>query len=96
MPKIQPLGQGMFDKKDGTQVSVTHIRIPVAGHNFVVLPAPLADAQFLAASKTARVGITFYTGGGSKPNIANIEGASAGTEFIVVGRHSGMVNFGSE
>jgi hypothetical protein len=96
MAKIRPLGQSTFDKKDGTQVTVTHVRIPGTGHNYLVLPAPLTDAQFLASSKSARSGVVFYTGGGSKPNIVNIEGASANTEFIVVGRHDGMVNYGTE
>jgi len=96
MAKIIPLGQSNFDKKDGTQVSISHVRIPGTGHNYLVLPAPLNDAKFLASSVGARAGVIFYTGGGSKANIVNMEGASAGTEFIVVGRHDGMINFGSE
>ena len=100
MGRIQPRGQTFVDLKDGIQVGVTRVTHPgtpgTGTNNYLVLPATAQDADILDDTEGGPSGVTFYLGGGSKSNIFNIDGGSQGDEFLVVSRHSGMVNFGQE
>jgi hypothetical protein len=50
----------------------------------------------MGSGKATRLGLGFYLGGGSKGNVLNIDGGTAGTEIVVVSYHGGMINYGAE
>lgn len=95
MAKVLPLGQSFFDLKSGEQIGITRVRM-ASSADHVQLPAPAFDAVVLGATEAERTALQFYLGGGSKSNVFNIDGATAGQEFVVASRHGNFVNFGSE
>lgn len=95
MPKILPLGQTFVDLKNGEQVGITRVRL-TSSRDHLVLPAPARDAVPMGGTKATRLGLGFYLGGGSKANVLNIDGGTAGTDVVVLSYHGGMVNYGSE
>lgn len=96
MAKILPLGQTFVDLKTGEQVGITRVRLATGVSDHLVLPAPARDAVPMGGSKATRLGLGFYLGGGSKANVLNIDGGTAGTEIVVVSFHGGMINYGAE
>lgn len=95
MAKILPLGQTFLDLKNGEQVGVTRVRIATSADH-LVLPAPARDAVPVGATEAVRAALGFYLGGGSKSNVLNIDGGTAGDEVVVLSYHGGFVNYGSE
>jgi hypothetical protein len=95
MAKILPLGQTFVDLKNGEQVGITRVRLATSADH-LVLPAPARDAVPMGSGKATRLGLGFYLGGGSKGNVLNIDGGTAGTEIVVVSYHGGMINYGAE
>ena len=95
MAKVIPLGQSFFDLKSGEQIGISRVRMATSADH-VQLPAPCFDAAVLGATEAESNALRFYLGGGSKSNVFNIDGASAGQEFVVVSRHGNFVNYGSE
>jgi hypothetical protein len=95
MAQIIPDGQGFHDLKDGQQIFVTRVTIATSADH-VVLPSPADDASVLGDTELASDTLQFYLGGGSKPNVFNIDNGTAGDQFVVVSKHTGMVNYGAE
>lgn len=93
--KVIPQGQTFVDLRDGRQVSVTRHKAS-SSTDYVVFPNPIHDASILGETEAQFASVQFYLGGGSKGNILNIDGMTSGDEAIIVTRHGGMVNFGSE
>ena len=95
MAKLIPLGQTFNDLKNGEQVGVTRVRLATASDH-VVFPNPIKDAAVLGETEAESAALGFYLGGGSKPNVFNIDNGSAGQEVLITTRHGGMINFGTE
>lgn len=96
MAKLIPVGQQFLDLRNGEQIGVTRVRISSATTDHVVLPGAVADAAVLGATEAESNALGFYLGGGSKANVFNIDNGTVGTTYVVVSRHTGMVNFGGE
>jgi len=91
MAKLYPFKQTFVDEKlsNGEQVVVTRVKIVNATSDFVSLPNAL-DAQILQTTRTASDPTFYLSGDGT---IFNIDGATVGTEYVVVSRHAGMINY---
>lgn len=96
MSKLIPLGQQFVDTRNGEQIGITRIKAATSTSDYVVLPNPIKDARVLGNTEAESNALGFYLGGGAKANIMNIDNATVGTEYVVVSRHGGMVNYGSE
>lgn len=89
MAKLFPSKQTFVDQRDGIQVLVTSVKLVSTGSDHVELPNASDAALLQAAVGTADP--TFYlTGGGAS---LAIDGGTIGTEYIVVSRHDGGINF---
>lgn len=89
MAKLYPTKEVFVDRGNGTQVLVSNVKIVTATSDHVQIPTAV-DAQLLqGAYRTADP--TFYLTS-DKNNVA-IDGATVGTEYIVVSRHEGMINY---
>jgi len=95
MAKIIPFGQTFADLRTGEQIGISRVRLATAADT-VVLPNPVFDASPLGMNAAERTALTFYLGGANALNVLTISGGVAGQEIIVVSRHGGMINFGSE
>lgn len=89
MAKLFPDKQHFVDLRDGEQVTVTKVTIVNATSDYVVIPTA-KDAQILQADRTT-ADPTFYLSG--RGTVFNIDGATVGTQYIVVANHGSMVNF---
>ena len=91
MAKIFPSKQTFVDEKlsNGEQIVVTRVKIVNATSDHVQLPT-FTDAQILQTDRTT-ADPTFYASRGSAQ--FNIDGATVGTEYVVVSRHAGMINY---
>jgi hypothetical protein len=88
MAKLFPSRQTFVDRGNGTQVLVSDVKI-VTSSDHLQVPTT-TDVQLLqSAYRTADP--TFYLT--SDQNNVAIDGATVGTEFIVVTRHDGMINY---
>jgi hypothetical protein len=88
MAKLFPSKQTFVDRGNGTQVLVSDVKIVTASDHLQV--PTTVDVQLLQdAYRTADP--TFYLT--SDLNNVAIDGATVGTEFIVVTRHEGMINY---
>ena len=90
MAKIFPSKQYFFDLIDQTIIGVTRFNILTATSDHMDFP-DVSDIQFLHGDRTTS-DPTFYMD--SNKNTLNIDGATAGTEYIVVSRHEGSINYG--
>ena len=89
MAKLFPSKQTFVDAANGTQVLVSNVKITSATSDHLQVPTAV-DAQLLqAAYRTSDP--TFYLT--SDQNNVAIDGATVGTEYIVVSRHDGMINY---
>lgn len=89
MAKLFPSKQVFVDLNDNVQVLCTTVKIVNATSDHVELPNA-DDAQLLQADRTTSDPTFYLTTQGL--NFA-IDGATIGTEYIVVSRHSGGVNW---
>jgi len=107
MAKMQPTEQKLVDLTDGNILAITRVVALSANDNWVELPSDASDAKILyTASQTSLVTGAFYLGqsvrggGGfarqNTSDIANIDGTSAGTEFLIASRHANMKNSWTE
>jgi hypothetical protein len=89
MAKLFPSKQTFVDQRNGTQILISNVKILTSTSDHLQVPTT-TDVQLLqAAYRTADP--TFYLT--SDTNNVAIDGATVGTEYIVVTRHDGMVNY---
>ena len=89
MAQLFPSKQDFVDRRDGDTIGITNVTIVSATSDHLNI-ANVADAAFLHEDKTT-ADPTFYITGGND-QIA-IDGATAGTDYIIVTRHRGQINF---
>ncbi len=89
MAKLFPSKQVFTELNDNVQVLCSTVKIVNATSDHLELPNA-DDAQLLQADRTTSDPTFYLTAQGL--NFA-IDGATIGTEYIVVSRHSGGVNF---
>ena len=88
MAKLFPSKQTFVDQRDGTQILISNVKILTSTSDHIQLPT-VSDVQLLtAAYRTSDP--TFYLT--SDANNVAIDGATVGTEYIVVSRHDNMIN----
>ena len=89
MAKLFPSKQTVVDHVDNKTVILSSVKILTTSSDHLELPNAV-DASFLHAN-TSTSDPTFYlTGGGA--SIA-IDSATVGTEYLIVSRHDGGINF---
>lgn len=89
MAKLFPSKQTFVDQRNGTQILISNVKILTSTSDHLQLPTT-TDVQLLTgAYRTSDP--TFYLT--SDQNNVAIDGATVGTEYIVVSRHDGMVNY---
>lgn len=89
MAKIFPSKQTFVDQRDGTQILITNVKILTSTSDHVELPNAVDAAILNAARSTADP--TFYLSNAGAS--FSIDGATVGTEYIVVSRHDGGMNY---
>ncbi|KKL45800.1 hypothetical protein LCGC14_2352020 [marine sediment metagenome] len=89
MAKLFPSKQTIVDQRDGTQILITNVKIVNATSDHLELPNAV-DAAFVHAARGTADPTFYLTTSG---NELAIDGATVGTEYIVVSRHAGGVNF---
>ena len=89
MAKLYPSKQTFVDTKDGIIVGISHVKILTATSDNLELPRTSDAAILNAARETSDP--TFYLS--QNKTDFNIDGATVGTEYIVVSRHDGSVNY---
>jgi len=103
MAKLLPIEQKMVDTTDGNVVVLTRVKATSVNDNWITLPSAAQDAKILyATGQTSLVTGAFYLGqnvigggGFAKQNISNvvnIDGTTAGTEFLIASRHANFKN----
>ena len=89
MAKLFPSRQTVVDHIDGKKVILSTVKIMTTTSDHLELPNAV-DCAFLH-SNTATSDPTFYlTGGGAS---VAIDSGTVGTEYLIVSRHDGQVNF---
>ncbi len=89
MAKLFPSRQTVVDHIDNKKVIVSSVKIMTSTSDHLELPNAI-DAGFLHAN-TSTSDPTFYlTGGGAS---LAIDSATVGTEYLIVSRHDGQINF---
>jgi hypothetical protein len=88
MAKLFPSKQTFVDLGNGTQILVSPVKILTATSDHLQIPGA-SDVQILQNTYRGS-DPTFYLT--SDTNNVAIDGATVGTEYIVVSRHTGMVN----
>lgn len=89
MAKLFPSKQTIVDQRDGTQILITNVKTVNATSDHVELPNAV-DASFLHSARGTSDPTFYLTTSG---NELAIDGATIGTEYIIVSRHTGGVNF---
>lgn len=102
MAKLFPTEQKFMDSLNGEVVVLTRVKATSVNDNFVILPSAAVDAHILyAAGQTSLAAGGFYLGQNvagagigkqNTSNIANIDGTTAGTEFLITSRHTNFKN----
>lgn len=89
MAKLFPTRQTFVDEKlsSGEQIVVSRVKI-VSSSDVLELPVSL-DAAILQSSTTASDPTFYFT---DNNTAFNIDGATVGSEFVVVSRHAGLIN----
>ena len=83
------MSKDFIDRRDGDTIGITNVTILTATSDHFDISS-VVDAAFLHTSKTT-ADPTFYITSGND-QIA-IDGATVGTEFVIVTRHQGMINY---
>jgi hypothetical protein len=92
MAKLYPSRETFVDLGEGKTVLASNITIKTTTSDHVDIPVA-EDVQLLqSAIRTADP--TFYLTSGK--NQVAIDGATVGAKYILVSRHAGMINFGSD
>jgi len=89
MAELFPSKQTFVDLRDGTQVLVTEVTTINATTDHVKLPNAV-DASFLHTDKTTSDPTFYLSSAGAQ---LNIDGATAGTEYLITSRHEGGMNY---
>jgi hypothetical protein len=88
MAKLFPSKQTFVDQRDGTQILISNVKILTATSDHLQLPTT-TDVSVLTTSYEGTQPTFYLT---SDTNNVAIDGATVGTEYIVVSRHDGMIN----
>jgi hypothetical protein len=89
MAKLFPSKQVALDLQNGTSLVVTKATVITAADDFIELPTYLDAVNLNPTADTSDP--TFYLAGGDR--CVGWHGATVGTEYTVVSKHSGIVNF---
>jgi hypothetical protein len=89
MAKLFPSKQTVVDHANGMTVILSNVKILTATSDHLDLPNAV-DAGFLLAARTDSDPSFYLTTSG---NQLAIDGATVGTEYTVVSRHDGQINF---
>ena len=89
MAKLFPSKQTVVDHSNGMTVILTDVKILGSTSDHVELPNAV-DAGFLHGSRVTSDPTFYLTTSG---NQIAIDGATVGTEYTVVSRHDGQINF---
>lgn len=97
MPKLFPTEQKLVDVRGGEVIAISRVVAVGVNDNYVVLPSIPVDARIVSADNSVAqpafyLGQNANTSGSRTTNIFNIDGTSAGTEFLVVSRHRNIGN----
>lgn len=89
MAKLFPSKQTVVDHADGVTVILSNVKILGSTSDHLELPNA-SDAGFLHAARGTSDPSFYLTTSG---NQIAIDGATVGTEYTVVSRHDGQINF---
>lgn len=89
MAKLFPSKQTVVDQPSSRQIIITTVKAVSTGSDHVDLPNAV-DAALLHSARTTS-DPTFYLT--TKGNQIAIDGATVGTEYVIVSRHEGQLNF---
>ena len=89
MAKLFPSKQTVVDHAQGMTVILSNVKILGSTSDHLELPNA-SDAGFLHASRETSDPTFYLTTSG---NQIAIDGATVGTEYVVVSRHDGQINF---
>jgi len=89
MAKLFPSKQTVVDQPNDRQVIITTVKTISTTSDHVDLPNAV-DAALLQSARTT-ADPTFYLT--TQGNQVAIDGATAGTEYVIVSRHEGSLNF---
>jgi hypothetical protein len=90
MAKLYPSKETFVDLGNGKTVLVSNIKLKTTTSDHVDIP--LADDVQLLQAAYRTSDPTFYLT--SNQNQVAIDSGTVGTEYILVSRHSGMINYG--
>jgi hypothetical protein len=89
MAKLFPSKQVAIDLQNGTTLVITKVTTITAADDFIELPTYLDAVSLNQLASTGDP--TFYLAGGDR--CVGWHAATAGVEYTVVSKHSGIVNF---
>jgi hypothetical protein len=89
MAKLFPSKQVSLDQGNGTTIVVSKVTVITSADDFIELPTYTDAVNLNPATDTADP--TFYLAGGDR--CVGWHGATVGTEYTVVSKHTGIVNF---
>lgn len=89
MAKLFPSKQTVVDQLVGKQIIISDVRVLTSTSDHLELPNAV-DAGFLHAARGTSDPTFYLTTSG---NQLAIDGATVGTEYTVVSRHEGQLNF---
>ena len=92
MGKLFPKKQQIIssDLADGDTVAITRVKIGSATSDFIDLPGVAKDVALLHTSKATSDPSFYLTDNDTQ---LNIDGATVGTEYVVLSRHAGNTNY---
>jgi hypothetical protein len=89
MARLFPSKQTVVDQPDSRQVVITTVTALTTGSDHVDLPNAV-DAALLQAARTTSDPTFYLTTNGRS---FAIDGATIGSEYVIVSRHEGSLNF---
>jgi hypothetical protein len=89
MAKLYPSLQTFVDIGNGKQLLVSNVKIVTSTSDHLQIPTAVDVQLIQSAYRTSDP--TFYLT--SDQNNVAIDGATVGTEYTVVSRHDGMINY---
>lgn len=89
MAKLFPSKQTVVDQPDNRSIIITTVKAVSTLSDHVELPNAV-DAAMLHAARTTADPTFYLTTNG---NQVAIDGATVGTEYVIVSRHEGQLNF---
>jgi hypothetical protein len=89
MAKLYPSKQTFVDQRNGTQILISNVKILTSTSDHLQIPTT-SNVQLLTTGLSVAQPTFYLT---SDTNNVAIDGATVGTEYIVVSRHDGMVNY---